>query len=153
MICGIAFFKDLLIESNDFDLLSSSHLNDVRLLNAFKIVAFCWQLDETNLICEKCCRQIKIPSNQLTIDPILSHRTYCPILRNQQWKQRISQIDSILHKRTIKTPTAEDQILHEILSTQDFFHQLISSKEYYRSCVQTNFDDQTSTTHMQEKNH
>ena len=102
-ICSLVklFFVQVFpIEATDFDLLASSHLNDPRLLAAFKIVMFCWVLKETSLICDKCCREISITSTKLTLDPIVSHRAWCPILKNNQWKQRIAQIEGILHKKS-----------------------------------------------------
>ena len=88
------------IEATDFDLLSSSHLNEPRLLSAFKIVVFCWILKGTALICDKCCREVPLDSKHLTFDPIGSHRTWCPVLTNSQWKTRIGQIENILFTRS-----------------------------------------------------
>jgi len=96
----IFFFKIFQIEATDFDLLSSSHLNDPRLLSAFKIIVFCWKLKDSLLICEKCCREIHIDINHLTFDPIASHRAWCPVLKNDQWKKRIEQIENILYKNS-----------------------------------------------------
>ncbi|CAF1365307.1 unnamed protein product, partial [Rotaria sordida] len=45
-----------------------------------------------------------------------------------------------------------EHILPDIISTQNLFHELISSKEYYRSCVQNTFDDNTSTSDMDHTN-
>jgi len=45
-----------------------------------------------------------------------------------------------------------EQILPDIISTQNLFHELISSKEYYRSCVQSTFVDNTSTTEIDHSN-
>ncbi|CAF1340303.1 unnamed protein product [Adineta steineri] len=141
------------IEPTDFDLLSSTHLNDSRLLSAFKIVVFCWKLKNSLLTCDKCCREIHININHLVFDPILSHRAWCPVLKNNQWKKRIEQIENILHEKSrhkleeIKTTHDQtEQILPDIISTQNLFHELISSKEYYRSCVQSTFVDNTSTS-------
>jgi len=150
----ILSFKIFQIEATDFDLLSSSHLNDPRLLSAFKIIVFCWKLKDSLLICDKCCREIPININHLIFDPILSHRSWCPILKNNQWKKRIEQIENILYKKCrnkfeeIKT----EHILPDIISTQNLFHELISSKEYYRSCVQSTFVDNTSTTDIDHSN-
>ena len=94
------FLKVFQIEATDFDLLSSSHLNEPRLLSAFKIVVFCWILKDTALICDKCCREVPLHSKHLTFDPVGSHRTWCPVLRNSQWKTRIGQIEHILFTRS-----------------------------------------------------
>lgn len=88
------------VEPTDFDLLSSSHLNDPRLLSAFKILAFCWKFNNSSLICDKCCREIPIKMNHLVFDPIASHRAWCPVLKNDQWKTRIEQIENILFKNS-----------------------------------------------------
>jgi hypothetical protein len=61
---------------------------------------FYWKLKDSLLICEKCCREIPINLNHLTFDPIQSHRAWCPILKNNQWKKRIEQIENILHKKS-----------------------------------------------------
>ncbi|CAF4954147.1 unnamed protein product, partial [Rotaria sp. Silwood1] len=148
------------IESTDFDLLSSSYLNDPRLISAFKIRVFCWKFNNSLLICDKCCREIRINMNHFVFDPILSHRAWCPILKNNQWKKRIEQIENILYKKSrnkiseIKTNNdhTTENILPDIISTQNLFHELISSKEYYRSCVQSTFDDNTSTSDMDRTN-
>lgn len=84
------------IEATDFDLLSSSHLNDPRLVSAFKMLVFCWKLKGSLLTCEKCSREITIDRNRLVFDPIASHRAWCPVLKNNQWKKRIDQIETIL---------------------------------------------------------
>ncbi len=153
-------FKIFQIEATDFDLLSSSHLNDPRLLSAFKIIVFYWKLKDSLLICDKCCREIPINLNYLIFDPILSHRSWCPILKNNQWKKRIEQIENILYKNSRKNKFGEikitkditEHILPDIISTQNLFHELISSKEYYRSCVQSTFVDNTSTTEIDHSN-
>jgi len=88
------------IEATDFDLLSSIHLNDPRLLSAFKIVTFCWKLKDSSLICDKCSREVSIHFNHLVFDPITSHRAWCPVLKNHQWKKRIEQIENILYRRS-----------------------------------------------------
>ncbi|CAF0976842.1 unnamed protein product [Rotaria magnacalcarata] len=147
------------IEATDFDLLSSSYLNDSHLLSAFKILVFYWKFNNSSLMCDKCCREIHIDMNHLTFDPILSHRAWCPILKNDQWKKRIEQIENILYKTSrnkLSNIKANDdqmeQILPDIISTQNLFHELISSKEYYRSCVQSTFVDNTATSDMDREN-
>ncbi|CAF3055609.1 unnamed protein product [Rotaria sp. Silwood2] len=123
------------IEATDFDLLSSSYLNDSRLLSAFKIRVFCWKFNKALVICDKCCREIHINMNHLIFDPILSHRAWCPVLKNNQWKKRIEQIENILYKKSrnkiseIKTNNDQtENILPDIISTQNLFHELISKK-------------------------
>jgi len=147
------------IHPTDFDLLASSHLNDPRLLSAFKIVIFCWKFKDSTLTCEKCCRVVPISFVHLKFDPITSHRSWCPILKTNQWKHRLEQIESILHRKSrqklneFSSSTKSEQtddILKEIVSTQELFHELISSKEYYRSCVQNNFNDDTSATDIEQ---
>jgi hypothetical protein len=96
------FLQIFQIEATDFDLLSSSHLNDPRLLSAFKIIVFYWKLKDALLICDKCCREIPININYLIFDPISSHRSWCPILKDHQWKNRIEQIENILYKKSRK---------------------------------------------------
>ncbi|CAF0940120.1 unnamed protein product [Adineta ricciae] len=144
------------IEATDFDLLSSSYLNDPRLLSAFKILVFYWKLKGSSLSCEKCCREISINRNHLILDPIASHRAWCPILKNEQWKKRIEQIETILHAKSrhkleeiqsINDHT--EQILPDIISTQNLFHELIPSKEYYRSCVQSTYVDNTPSSELE----
>lgn len=116
------------IESTDFDLLLSSHLNDPRLLSAFKIIVFCWKLKDSLLICEKCCREISIDINHLIFDPISSHRAWCPILKNNQWKQRIEQIENILYKKSrrnfedIKTNTDVNIFIDFLFLRKYFFY-------------------------------
>lgn len=88
------------IQPTDFDLLVSSHLNDPRLLSAFKIVIFCWKFKDSTLTCEKCCRVVPISFVHLKFDPITSHRSWCPILKTNQWKHRLEQIESILHRKS-----------------------------------------------------
>jgi hypothetical protein len=146
-------FQIFQIEATDFDLLSSSHLNDPRLLSAFKIIVFCWKLKDSLLICDKCCREIPINIHHLILDPILSHRSWCPVLKSNQWKNRIEQIENILYKKSRKDiqTNKTEHILSDIISTQNLFHELISSKEYYRSSVQSTFVDNTSTSDIDNK--
>jgi len=39
-----------------------------------------------------------------------------------------------------------------MISTRNLFHELISSREYFRSCVQSTFVNNTSTTDIDHSN-
>ena len=100
-------------------------MNDPRLLSAFKILVFYWKLKGSSLSCEKCCREISINRNHLILDPIASHRAWCPILKNEQWKKRIEQIETILHAKSRHK-------LEEIQSISDVTRFFVKLKYLFR---------------------
>ncbi len=92
---------------------------------------FCWKLKDALLICDKCCREIPININHLIFDPISSHRAWCPILKDNQWKKRIEQIENILYKNSRKEIKLKPDVNRTFFFKKKYFFCLFSQQNIF----------------------